>query len=389
MQVSDSKLKSFVNAVNDKSIVSGFTHNYYNYPARFSPLFAREAINTFSAPGDLIIDPFMGGGTTLIESKLLNRNSIGFDISSLAHFVTRVKTNPLRPNEVNFVLNNLDSMVFDINCHNQSVGSDEWFENGYHRNICSKDTWRIRKSMEQFINNVEHFDFSKKIQNFLRCALLKTGQWALDSKKLICSVEDFKQKLYSNVIEMCEGALDFHLALENTDRGALSLCYNYSALDGISKNISAKYDSPKLIVTSPPYPGVHVVYHRWQIHGKKETPAPFWIANSLDGQGLTHYTMGNRQQKGLETYFSNIKDTYTAIKQVCSRQTLIIQMLAFSDASWQLPKYLEAMNSAGFDEVQFTSQRLWRTVPNRKWYADKKGKTESSNEVVLFHMVSN
>jgi hypothetical protein len=40
----------------------------------------------------------------------------------------------------------------------------------------------------------------------------------------------------------------------------------------------------KLIVTSPPYPGVHVLYHRWHVDGRRETPAPYWIAGCNDGQ---------------------------------------------------------------------------------------------------------
>ena len=44
----------------------------------------------------------------------------------------------------------------------------------------------------------------------------------------------------------------------------------------------------KLVLTSPPYPGVHVLYHRWQVQGRRETPAPFWIvtAASLDGDEI-------------------------------------------------------------------------------------------------------
>jgi hypothetical protein len=260
-----------------------------------------------------------------------------------------------------------------------------WIENGYQRNISYKDTWRIRKLMEQFINEVEQLQASEKIQNFFRCALLKTGQWALDSKKEISSVDSFREKLTTNIIGMCTGSLDFYKALNKIKKDTRTLCFNGAAYDIVNSNFLQGYNSPKLILTSPPYPGIHVVYHRWQIHGKKETPAPFWIANSLDGHGLTHYSMGNRQQKGLESYFSNIHKTFSAIKNICSKQTLIVQMLAFSDATWQLPKYLDVMKLAGFKEVHYTSDRLWRTVPNRKWYASKKGKTESSHEVVLFH----
>lgn len=38
----------------------------------------------YSAEGDLVLDQFAGGGTTLVEAKLLNRNIIGVDINSNA-----------------------------------------------------------------------------------------------------------------------------------------------------------------------------------------------------------------------------------------------------------------------------------------------------------------
>ena len=64
--------------------------------------------------------------------------------------------------------------------------------------------------------------------------------------------------------------------------------------------------APRLVVTSPPYPGVHVLYHRWQVDGRKEAPLPFMIANKLDGSGGSYYTMGDRKNPGLATYFENI-----------------------------------------------------------------------------------
>ena len=35
-------------------------------------------------PGDLVLDQFVGGGTTLVEAKLLNRNAIGVDVNPAA-----------------------------------------------------------------------------------------------------------------------------------------------------------------------------------------------------------------------------------------------------------------------------------------------------------------
>ena len=89
----DSKrLAKLVEAASDTTPVAGLTHNFYRYPARFSPKLARAAIEAFTEPGDLVLDPFVGGGTTLVEAMVLGRHAIGADISSLATFVSEVKT---------------------------------------------------------------------------------------------------------------------------------------------------------------------------------------------------------------------------------------------------------------------------------------------------------
>ncbi len=45
---------------------------------------ARYFIDCFSHPGDLVLDPFVGGGTTGIACKLIERNFIGIDIDPVA-----------------------------------------------------------------------------------------------------------------------------------------------------------------------------------------------------------------------------------------------------------------------------------------------------------------
>ncbi len=59
-------------------------HEFYRYPARFTPGFANAAIAAFTEPGDLVLDPFTGGGTTAVEARLLARDYIGADLDTLA-----------------------------------------------------------------------------------------------------------------------------------------------------------------------------------------------------------------------------------------------------------------------------------------------------------------
>lgn len=47
----------------------------------WSPYIPRNLILRYSKEGDLVLDQFAGGGTTLVEAKLLNRNIIGVDVN--------------------------------------------------------------------------------------------------------------------------------------------------------------------------------------------------------------------------------------------------------------------------------------------------------------------
>ena len=50
----------------------------------WSPYIPRNLLLRYSQEGDLVLDQFAGGGTTLVEAKLLNRNIIGVDINDVA-----------------------------------------------------------------------------------------------------------------------------------------------------------------------------------------------------------------------------------------------------------------------------------------------------------------
>jgi len=54
------------------------------YRGNWSPYIPRNIILRYSKEGDLILDQFVGGGTTLVEAKLLNRNIIGLDINDVS-----------------------------------------------------------------------------------------------------------------------------------------------------------------------------------------------------------------------------------------------------------------------------------------------------------------
>jgi hypothetical protein len=380
---------NIVNAACDPSRVSGYTHNFYKYPARFSPKFVRSVIEAFTAPGDLVVDPFMGGGTTLVEALALGRHAVGADVSALAVFVARVKTTLLNDSESEALEKWARHLCSCVNIHRPSPHFDEYAENGYYRHLENRVTWRLRKAIEQSLATAIKLD-APELEAFARCVVLKTAQWALDGRKRLPSVEEFRHALTRFANKMIIGARELREAVGNDPPGELpTVCCLQRAASAVDldRHIAAK---PRLILTSPPYPGIHVLYHRWQVDGRKETPAPFWIAGQLDGSGAAFYSMGDRKAANQRSYFDQLQAAFNSLACMCDKNTTIVQVVAFSEPNWQLPRYLEANTIAGFEEARLpvlASQRdgrLWRPVPNRKWHAGQLGKTPASQEVVLF-----
>jgi hypothetical protein len=378
----------------DAQPVKGLTHGFYKYPARFSPAFARAVIDTFTEPGDLVLDPYVGGGTTVVEAVAAGRWAIGVDINPISEFVTKVKSTILSNNELEKLESWAAKLPGTINLHKPSAEISNYAQLGYYKHLKHSSRWRLRKAIEQSVAHATRLP-TPRLESFGRCVVLRTAQWALDGRSKTTSLDEFKKCLGDNAAEMIAGARELRAAVvANCAHRPKVQIINRSAAGLESAKVLQRQRPIQLVVTSPPYPGVHVLYHRWQVDGRKEAPVPFVIAKKFDGAGSSYYTMGDRKYPRLKTYFENLHATMSSVASLANESTLIVQMVAFSDPTWQLERYVETMERAGLTEVflpalKYESDgRLWRRVPGRRWYSDQRGETPASNEVVLFHRKS-
>ena len=83
------------------------THLIHSFPAKFPPQLPRLFIKELTYPGDVVLDPMMGSGTTLVEASLAGRQGIGIDIDPLALRIARVKTASLDSEQVSTTLERL------------------------------------------------------------------------------------------------------------------------------------------------------------------------------------------------------------------------------------------------------------------------------------------
>ncbi len=80
----------------------------------WSPYIPRNIILRYSQEGDYILDQFAGGGTTLVEAKLLNRNIIGIDVNPVALERCKEKTDFERENCGTVQIKQGDARKLDI-----------------------------------------------------------------------------------------------------------------------------------------------------------------------------------------------------------------------------------------------------------------------------------
>jgi DNA modification methylase len=75
---------------------SGYaSHNFHSFPAKFPPQLPRRFIEGLSRPGEVVLDPMMGSGTTVLEAYLTGRQAVGLDIDPLALMLSRAKVTPI------------------------------------------------------------------------------------------------------------------------------------------------------------------------------------------------------------------------------------------------------------------------------------------------------
>lgn len=226
----DMNVQPLLDAINDRNIVSGLTHDIYRYPARFSPSFAKAAIELFTEAGDTILDPFMGGSTSLVEALALGRHAVGIDINQLAVFLARVKTLLLSDEELESLRAWAELTIPDLSPRKPVVRHTFYQELGYQTNM----PWRFRKVAEQALNNAMDL-LEGDLLLAARCVVLKTVQWAVDCKKLLPTATEFRAKITEDTEIVVEGLQALRQRVDSLRGRPATIEAHHCETDGIGK----------------------------------------------------------------------------------------------------------------------------------------------------------
>ena len=169
------------------------THDFHPYFAAYPPELVSKLLDKYSKEKDVFLDPFMGGGSSIVEGYRLKRKTIGVDISPLAKFISEVKTTPVIIND-----KKISSMLFDL--------KNDIFENKLHQyknfnynipKVTNIDRW-FKKNVKfelsiilHHINNVQDI----KLKKFLLLAfssIIRKVSNAKNAQQHLCIAKDKK-----------------------------------------------------------------------------------------------------------------------------------------------------------------------------------------------------
>lgn len=295
--------------------IKEYTHCYHAYPAMMIPQIARTLIEQY-APKDrcnLIFDPYMGSGTSLVEASIKGINSIGTDINPLARMISEAKVTHFDICEIEMCLTQIQLLPFEF-AINKVIKTD-------FSHISNYSFWYSEDSLMRLSYISQVIDsFSDKVQLFFKVALsevvrevsyTRNGEFKrfrMPEDKIKKFTPDvfglFERKVYRNL----QGLKQFNKTNYHAD---VKIC-NFNSVYSIPDDILPD-NSIDMIITSPPYGDSHTTVAYGQFSRWSNEWFGFPNAQSLDNLLMGGKKNATKQfeVQSITPELQNIKNTDT------------------------------------------------------------------------------
>ena len=314
------KRSDFLKSFPSKFVVSKNTQfnlfeksKIHPYFASYHPSIPGTLIEWITKKNDIILDPFCGSGTTLIQSELSARTGIGIDANPLACLISKVRTTPIPEKNLTFnlILQQIEKEI------NEFYQNGEKFEEFMPRIIIPKipnlDKW-FKKNVQIELGLIKnHIDKikNKDIQDFLKVIfsniIVKVSNQSHETQyctkeKIYNSKDAFN--LFKKKIEIGMDEIKSYNKLIKT-KSCKIICGD------LRNKVKLESQSINAIITSPPYLNAwdYHLYQRFRL---------FWLGfepkdlREIEiGAHLTHYQNPNAIQNytnDMSKCFSNFNN---------------------------------------------------------------------------------
>jgi DNA modification methylase len=231
------------------------SHSLHAFAAKFPPQLPRLFIEHLTEVGEVVLDPMVGSGTSVVEAYLLGRRGIGVDIDPLALHICRVKTTHIEPSVA-------------VEAGERAIKTAGRLLEG------EATVRRFLESLPEENRQFIDYWFGRNTQSELAALLLAIGREPDDK------VRDFLNLVFSSIIMTKSGGVSlardlahsrphrddakvprnaieqFRVRLLKSAKALVELRLDYNGIEvreGDCRRLPLEDDSAHLVVTSPPY----------------------------------------------------------------------------------------------------------------------------------------
>lgn len=246
-------------------------HQLHPYFAKYHSELPRRIIQSMTKVNDVVLDPFCGSGTTLVESSLIGRNAIGIDMNPIACLMSNVKTSIISNSKATLIYKLLHDIESDIDSYygktqptSRLNGDNNYKLPQFH----NRDFWFTSNALNELAIIKRHILFQKDrvflnllLLSFSRIIVFASNQHGESRYTRILKKrkpKDIFNQFNKVVLNMFEVVKDYNKHRKDVEIKV----YNKDSrtMDFIKDN------SIDLVVTSPPYLNSwdYGLYHRFR-----------------------------------------------------------------------------------------------------------------------------
>jgi len=238
--------------------VNDLSHSIYPYPARLLRQIPRFFLHCeqIALPGDVVVDPFCGSGTVLVEARAAHMTGWGIDRNPFARLLSEVKTTPL-------------DHVRTWRAAADVLTRAKALRAGLIPDVVNVDLWfnqPVKRALGRLRRAIVEFDLSAEMRRFLLVSLAITAER--------CSLRDPRipvpvRRQDWQLVASHQGAAEVWRTFEEVARFVAARLATIPSLEGVASVVegedAAQVDEvyktrlanrlprPTVILTSPPY----------------------------------------------------------------------------------------------------------------------------------------
>ncbi len=223
-----------------------YTHGLHSYPAMMIPQIASRLIKENLKDGKVILDPFCGSGTALVEAMIVKKEGFGIDINPLTKLIAESKTTIYNIDELNKIYSEL---IEKIENAESTETQDVINLNFGFKPKAIEDLAKIKNAINDVPKKLKPFFLTCFSETVRKSSNVRQGGFKLHR----ISEEEFKEyspepmAIFKKHVEKClPKIIAFQKVIQSPPKPVI-------LLEDTRKETSVPEDYVDLIVTSPPY----------------------------------------------------------------------------------------------------------------------------------------